>query len=406
MRRLGGDRAGEIRITRFLRNPAVGVAEMAETAAARTLARAAGRHVLAIQDTTTVRAAAEGRCVALHPVIAVDALEGALLGLLDARFFLREGGKRAGRRQRPFAEKESRRWLDGAQRAAALAQAGAAQVTVVADCEGDVYEVFAGRPQGVELLIRAGQDRSLADGSRLFARAGTLAEAGRMTVELAAAPGRPARAAKLALRVGAVEIARPASRGRGGAAADLPPSLELTLVEARELDPPDGAEGAHWRLLTTHAAADAADARRIVGFYRQRWTIEQLFRALKTQGFDVEALPLPEGGPFEKLVAASLIAAVTVLQLVRDRDGRAKRPLQDAFDPDDAPALEALSSTLEGATARQKNPHPKGSLAFAAWVLARLGGWTGYYGKPGPIVMLAGLVQFHAVKHGWNLRHV
>ena len=47
-------------------------------------------------------------------------------------------------------------------------------------------------------------------------------------------------------------------------------------------------------------------------------------------------------------------------------------------------------------TARQKNPHPKGSLVYAAWVCARLGGWTGYYGKPGPIVMLRGLHTFRA----------
>ena len=149
----------------------------------------------------------------------------------------------------------------------------------------------------------------------------------------------------------------------------MPANVSLTLVEAREIDPPHDAPAAHWRLLTTHTVADAADARRIVGFYRQRWTIEQLFRTLKTHGFDVEALRLAEGGPFEKLVAASLIAAVSVLQLVRERDGTAKRPLEDAFDPEDQPALEAVSADLEGKTARQKNPHPKGSLAFAAWVL-------------------------------------
>jgi len=95
-----------------------------------------------------------------------------------------------------------------------------------------------------------------------------------------------------------------------------------------------------------------------------------------------------------------------VLQLVRERDGIGKRPLQDAFDPEDRLALEAISADLEGKTARQKNPHPRGSLAFASWVLARLGGWTGYYGKPGPIVMLQGLIRFHAIKHGWNLRNV
>jgi hypothetical protein len=46
--------------------------------------------------------------------------------------------------------------------------------------------------------------------------------------------------------------------------------------------------------------------------------------------------------------------------------------------------LEALPADLGGATARQRNPHPPGTLAYAAWVIARLGGWTGYYGNPAP----------------------
>lgn len=406
VRRLGGTRAGEIRITRFLHNPAVSVGEMVATAAARTWARLAGRHVLAIQDTTAVRARADGCGVALHPVIAVDALEGTLLGLLDAQLLARTGGQRGQRKDRAFADKESRRWLAGAESAAAAKAAGAACITVVADREGDIYEDFACKPDDVEVLIRAAQDRALSDGSRLFDRAATLPQAGRMTVDLPAAPGRKARTAALALRFTTVEIARPTSRKHTAELAALPKTVCLTLVEAREIDPPPGVPVAHWRLLTTHRVADAADARRIVGFYRQRWTIEQLFRTLKTKGFDIEALRLAEGGPLEKLVTASLIAGVTVLQLVRERDGVARRPLEDAFDPDDQPVLETVSASLEGKTQRQKNPHPKGSLAFAAWVLARLGGWTGYYGKPGPEVMLGGLVKFHSIKHGWGLRDV
>jgi hypothetical protein len=407
VRRLGRNRAGEIRITRFLRNPAVSIGEMLQTAGTRTAARMARRHVLAIQDTTTIRAAADGRCIALHPLIAVDAIEGTVLGLIDARFFVREGGKRDHRHERDFIEKESQRWLQGQQHAAALAKSGAVQITVVTDREGDIYEDFALKPREVEVLIRAGQDRALTNQARLFAATNSLPEAGRMAVDLPAAPGRRARTALLALRFCMVEIARPVSRRLSPSELEaLPSSIKLTLVEARELDPPPDVPVAHWRLLTTHTVADVADARRMVGYYRQRWTIEQLFRTLKTQGFDVEALRLAEHGPFEKLVAASLIAAVTVLQLVRERDGIAKRPLEDAFDADDLPALEAVSQSLEGKTARQKNPHPRGSLAFAAWVLARLGGWTGYYGKPGPVVMLSGLVQFHAIKHGWRLRNV
>src|SRR3546814_13230368 len=114
-----------MRITRFLRNPSVSVSEIVATAAGRTCGRVRGRHVLAVQETTTVRAEAEGRCIALHPVIAVDALEGTLLGLVDAQFFGRAGGKKA-HRTRAFAEKESRRWLDGIVQAALLAEIGRA----------------------------------------------------------------------------------------------------------------------------------------------------------------------------------------------------------------------------------------------------------------------------------------
>ncbi|MCD0416458.1 transposase, partial [Rubrivivax sp. JA1024] len=142
----------------------------------------------------------------------------------------------------------------------------------------------------------------------------------------------------------------------------------------------------------------------ITEFYRQRWTIEQVFRLMKTKGFDIEAVRIAEGGPFENLTTATLIAAIQVLQMVRERDGAAGRPIQDTFDPDDEPALQAICRTLEGSTAKQKNPHPPGSLAYASWICARLGGWTGYYGKPGPIVILHGLQSLRAMLAGWKLR--
>jgi hypothetical protein len=391
-----------MRITRFLRNPRVSVAEMMASAAARTARLVAGKHVLAIQDTTSLRDDGAGRSIVLHPTIAVDATDGALLGLVHGEVLRRRGGSAVARKSRPITDKQSGRWLNGMAAAVPLMASGAACVTVIADREGDIYEDFAGRPPQIELLIRAGQDRALADGGRLFDRAARLPEVGRMTVDLPAAPGRPARRATLALRAGTVAITRPPRRAPDGAA--LPPQVQLTVVEAREVEAPDGVSTAHWVLLTTHAVTGLADAKRIVGFYRERWTIEQLFRVMKTKGFDIEAVRIADDEPFEKLAAATLIAAVQVLQLVRDREGAAHRPLEDVFDPHDWPALEAICTTLEGKTERQKNPHPKRSLAYAAWVCARLGGWTGYYGKPGPIVMLNGLLMFRPMARGWDLR--
>jgi Transposase DDE domain len=402
--RLGGDRRGEMQITRFLRNRKVSVAEMVATAAARTAGLVAGRHVLAIQDTTSVRERGDGSSIALHPSIVVDAVDGALLGLIHAELLGRQGGQRAKRKQQPFADKQSRRWLRAAEAAARLgAEGGAALVTVIADREGDIYEEFALRPAGVELLIRAAQDRLLADGGRLFEHAQRLPEAGRMSVELPAAPGRPARQAMLAVRFGAVVIACPKSRDRQ-ARAHLPEHVPLSLVELREVAPPAGAAPVHWRLLTSHPVESYLQACAIARLYRRRWTIEQLFRTMKTKGFDIEAVRIADHGPFENLSLAILLAAITVLQLVHERDGAAKRPFTDAFAAEDQPLLERLCASLEGKTARQKNPHPKGSLAFAAWTCARLGGWTGYYGKPGPLTMLRGVRQLHAVKLGYHLR--
>ena len=397
IRRLGGDRAGEIRLTRFLRNDAVTVEAMSARAAQRTAERCAGRHVLAIQDTTVVRSEGGGGLY-LHPVIVVDADEGALLGLAHGEFVSRDKGRKASRKSRPIKDKQSRRWLDGADQAAKVC-ASAARVTVIADRESDIYAAFAACPVGCDLLVRAAQDRSLEDGGRLFAAADALPEAGRAALDLPAKPGRRARQAQVAVGFMTVSLARPG----GGLVAGLPKSVRLTLVDVREVDPPSG-EAVHWRLLTTHTVDDVAQAFAVIDLYRRRWVIEQLFRTLKTQGFDIEGLLIGEEAPLRRLVMAALVAAISIQQLVHARDGvqgpAPLRPLTDAFEPEDVPLLEAFCKSLEGKTERQKNPHPKGSLAYAAWVCARLGGWTGYYGKPGPLVMLNGWTDFQAAKRG------
>ncbi len=135
-----------------------------------------------------------------------------------------------------------------------------------------------------------------------------------------------------------------------------------------------------------------------------RWVIEEFFHTLKTAGFNIEAADIGDPQVMTKFVTAASVAAVTVMQLVKARDGTTGQSLLEVFEPDDQPILEAASAQLEGKTARQTNPHPKGSLAFASWVIARLGGWTGYYGKPGPKVMRRGLDDFQRIKFGATLR--
>jgi Transposase DDE domain len=408
-----------MQFTRFLRNDSVTVPEMAACAAERTAARVAGRHVVAVQDTSELvlrgrKARANGfgpvgkggatGGLLLHPVLTMDATTGAVIGLADFKVWNREGGQVGPRRERATADKESQRWIDGTARAGEVL-VGAAQITVVSDREGDIYEQFACCPSNVDQIVRACQNRRIETDKAtqanelLFGFIDSLAEQDRLTVALPAVPGRKARTAELAMRFSSVALCKPLH----GAAPELPKTVALNVVDVRETSQPEHGEPVHWRLLTTHMVTTSGEARRVIDLYRMRWTIEEFFRTLKTAGFNIEDADIGDPKPMINLVGAATIAAVTVMQLVRARDGTTNQSLTDAFDPMDQPVLEAASSQLEGKTARQKNPHPKGTLAFAAWVIARLGGWTGYYGKPGPQVMRRGLQEFQAIKYGTTL---
>jgi hypothetical protein len=399
LRRLGGERAGEVRLGRLLNNRCVTPTEMVATARADLLGRVAGRHVLAIQDTTSLRDDGDKHSLNLHPTMAVDAADNALLGLLSADFLQRDGSPTAHCNKRRLDEKASRRWVDATRQAADLLAAGAAAVTMVEDREADFYEAFACRPERVDVVARVHHNRNLGDGTKLYDACQTQPELGRIQLHLPATPKRKARTATVAVRAGVVTIKRP-RRNRAAEAAKLPPRLSLTYVEACEVDPPAGGEPVHWRLLSTHTATTLAEAARIIGFYRCRWQIEQMFRVMKTKGFDIEAVPLRNNRSLRNLACATLIAAIQVQLMLHDRDGQAHRPMSDVFAPADQALIERIGHSLEGKTERQKNPHPSGSLAHAAWICARLGGWTGYGGKPGPIVLVRGLVRLQTMLEG------
>jgi len=327
-----------------------------------------------------------------------------LTGLDDDKIGNRTGGRAAPRRERKTADKESQRWLNGAMRASEVL-ASAASITVIADRESDIYEQFARRPSNVHLIVRAGQNRRIELEAEeppsvlLFSAIEALPEQDRQVRPIPAAPGRKARRAELAIRFAPVALCKPLH----GAADDLPQTAAVTCVDVRETAQPEDAKPVHWRLLTTHRVTNPGEAWRIVDLYRRRWLIEEFFRTLKTAGFDIESADIGDPPAMMNFVGAATVAAVTVMQLVQARDGKTGQILTDAFDPAEQPILEALSTDLEGNTARQKNPHPKGSLAFAAWTIGRLGGWTGYYGKPGPQVMRRGLDDFRRIKYGTAL---
>src|SRR3954464_4623983 len=150
---------------------------MLGTLAGRTLMAAAGRRIIVAQDTTEINFAGReanrrglgpaGDGVSagffIHPLVAIDRETEAVLGLLDAHIWTRDDAiEAAPRRKRAIEDKESIRWLRGAEQAANLL-ADAASAVVVGDRENDIYRCFARRPAALDLIVRAAQDRALVD---------------------------------------------------------------------------------------------------------------------------------------------------------------------------------------------------------------------------------------------------
>jgi len=288
----------------------------------------------------------------LHPVLVTEAGSGpsdvghcgGIVGLADAFVRTRAkappGGRKSREAQRkkgrPIDMRESGRWLDGL-RAAERTLAGAAMVTVVADCESDIYDLFAAPRAGhVHLLVRAAHDRCLEGGTRLFAEMAASPPIAVWPITVPAKPGRAERSARVAASFKRIEIKRP---HYGHINKSRPATIALTAIRVAEVDPPEGAPPIAWVLLTTHAVANAQDVARIVGWYRARWTIEQVFRSIKTQGFDLERSQIETPQAMAKLAIGVLIAAVGTMQLVHARSGATGQKLTDALEQAAAPLV-------------------------------------------------------------------
>ena len=396
-----------MRFWRFVANEQVTVDKLIEGWSDRTRPAAVGRHVLAIQDTSELKFATtaddrrglgkvkKGKAhgVLLHAMIGVDADRGAMLGLVGGQIWTRTGDVETPHARRPLTEKESARWITTAAHAKQTL-AGAAMITLVSDRESDFYAHWAHSPAAnVHLLTRLMNDHAVTEGGSVRKALPRLAVAGRAVVELRERANRRPRNAHLAIRFGAMVLKRP----NNTIEKDLPASIAVNVIEVFEPRPAKDTEPVHWILLTTHGVATIDDAWRIVGWYRQRWIIEQFFRTMKRQGLRIEDSQLATAQRLCKLVAIAASAAAIVIQLVQARDGRVPQPASLAFTQHEIKLIAILNEKMQGNTARQKNPHPANTLAWVAWVIAKLGGWHEYEARPpGPITFYNGLTTFRA----------
>lgn len=411
---------------RFLENENVSISELVKSLCDHCQQQVKGRHVLAVSDTSEVNLQSHSGRLKLeelgvvgndrdvgffiHPTLALDAGTGFPLGLSALQLWTRDPNRptvkdRGGYQNLPIEEKESFKWLASAERSQhCLKTGGASLVTHIGDRESDLYEEWATVPDAFNhLLVRVRQDRRLLGQSKsLYGYLKSQWGIGFTTImiEYESRTQRMARDAKLLIRCAPVKIQRPEHLKE----LDYPPSIQLYAIEAVEQTTPKGQKPIHWRLLTTHTVESLEQALQILEWYKFRWRIERLFAQLKKTGLDLESTQLESGEAIQRLTVLALSVAVATLQLVEGRD-EPQWPASTTFTDEQQQYLQDIAPTVEGKTKKQQNPYPLKSLAWATWIIARLGGWKGYQSQrpPGTATLTYGLKRFETMFFAWEI---
>lgn len=353
-----------------------------------------------------------------HPLMAFDD-QGLALGTVWSKTWVREeveepeekpsaAEKRKQRRQLPIEEKESFRWLEGFRAALATAKAcPQTQCICVADSEADIYELFLEERQvnetgKLEMLVRAGQERSLNHGGGrvLDAVRSTPClytchvDVSKRTLKIKAKKRlrnqpREARLAEVGVRAMTVAL-RPSDR-----AGHSLPEVTVNVVLVEEINTPEGQIPVQWLLITTLPIDTVEQVQLIVHYYTIRWQIEIYFRTLKS-GCRVEERYFENLDRLLNCLAVYSIVAWKVLALCRLSRECPDLSCEVVFDPSEwKPVYMAIH--------RSQPPKTPPTLNEVVRMIASLGGYVPRKStQPGTQTLWIGLQRLQDLALAWD----
>jgi hypothetical protein len=336
--------------------------------------------VLLAQDTTTLSynslaqtqglgpvgdQAHPGRGLLLHSLQAFR-LDGIPLGCAQAKVWARPGvSDTTHRNEQSIDQKESVRWVEAFQTAAAIAtQMPRTRLVVCGDRESDVMDLYdraTVAPPNLRFLVRSQHDRVLATGEKLWERLASQPCGGTLRVTVPRRQAQPARTATLELRWEKVSI-RPPRVGCKNSWGQL----ELWALLAQESNPPPGGEPIRWQLLSDWKIDSLKMARRLVQWYALRWGIECWHQVLKDV-CRVETRQLKSAETLCRALVLDMMVAWRVLLLCRLGKGHPNLPASLLYSPAELAVLAVFKKKrLEGCacpsgsdpTARASGPSP------------------------------------------------
>ena len=297
-------------------------------------------------------------------------------------------------------ERESAKWIQGITKSSELLQW--TRAIHVGDREADIYALLCqlASKQG-RYVIRNRVDRILDEENEHYKLRALLARCantckrdvrisahGKQPGNRKSAQARESRNATLAFKAAIVMLARPTVEDKS-----LPKTLRVNVVQATEIDAPEGVAPVNWVLFTTEPIDTPEHVLRVVDIYRSRWLIEEYFMALKSgcayQKRQLESKP--------RLLNALAILAPIAWALLRLRHLSRQKP--------DAPAAAVI--THRQTKILRRMPATKemklDTVRDALLAVARLGGHLKHNGDPGWRAITDGFHELLKAELGYRL---
>jgi hypothetical protein len=323
--------------------------------------------------------------------------EGVPLGLLDQQVWtrdLKDLGKKYKRAQRPFADKESAKWVRALKSSLDLLPESVATLTI-ADREADIFELFvAPRLAKADLLIRACRERRIKlndEVDHLWPVMLMSPVRGKVTIEVSANKERKPRTVSCSIHFEQVSLLPPITFRHQEA-------LSLGAILVREEGAQEGVKPLEWLLLTTLRVESIEEALQGVKWYSLRWLVERYHLVLKS-GCRIEKLQLEAADRLERAVAVYSIVAWRLLWLTYEARRLPEASCELALEKHE---WESLYCTIKRTHILPTEPP---TLRQAVRWIAQLGGFLGRKcdGEPGVMVIWRGFRRLEDISSTWQL---
>jgi hypothetical protein len=342
-----------------------------------------------------------GQGFLLHSGLLIDTEDRSLVGLAGQVFHIRSKKKKGKQND----SRRLKRWRESQMWTELMEQVGSppegSQYIHICDSAADNFETFCTAKQlDCDFVIRVGRlhRKVIADGQEMPLSEAIcgLEELGRYELEVARGNGRPARTAQLRVSARAIDIPVPGHRSPRVKqyAQDGGGSIPVWVVVVEEIDPPSDVVPLRWILLSTVPVESFEDAWEVIGYYEDRWVVEEWHKALKT-GCRLESRQLQS---MDRMLPLTGVLSVVAVLLVQLKHAARTCPDQPACELVPTLWLQLLQAKRKTKTCNITN--------YEFWrAVAKLGGFLGrrHDGEPGWQTIWRGWKELHTLAEGARL---